>query len=270
MTNEEMMPVIYTSLPHTQTLSQKHMTESGVRDFIPHTTRNAERARLHLVQITGNYSHIERSINQHLPFMKDLRRGDLITIIMYSNCEEDEENNGTYIYDGEKAIPLNSGRIPTTFSVPDEFPVRYWSDLINDNDNVPFHPDQWKEQLEKNVFTFQVESPEGIVQFPATTLENKGHKYVIIGENYDWISTDGEQTEKTTIGTEAFLEALSHTSYLYFPRFTGNHGFDLNFVYQHFLHDYDEDHILLIHLGGSAQLAAENEFFINLMMGGEE
>lgn len=251
------------------------MEVHGVCDFIPHTTRNPDRARLHLLQATKDSIRLTEDvvdmINRYIPSMKDLSRGDLISLVMFSGCRfigcEEDESRGNFIYDGEKALPLGKGGIPTSFSVPNEFPIRYWSDLIIDDFRVPFHFNRWVDQLKENVFYFKVDSPEGIVQFPASTFEDKGQKYVIVGENYDWIEEDGRQTPERTISTPSFLEALSQTSHLYIPQFPRNSGGDLSFIYKHFSGNYDMDHILRIHLGGSASDDAEWRFYASLMSG---
>lgn len=227
------------------------LTDVRIADFLPFTKRIPGRGRIHILKVKNvnppldpeDYEGQLRLINRHLGSMKDLRRGDLIGLAMFMGYR----NDGTFIYDGKEAVELSEdpddcGTVPLIFSVPDEFPVRYWEDLVIHNSYVPFHPDRWMNQLENNFYTFKAQFEGETLQFPATTITHNGHKYVIFGDNYGTIWEGGrKQTPETTITKGDFLQALKKISYLSFPTDAIS---EEHFIVKHFLQEYDRDHIL--------------------------
>lgn len=227
-------------------MSQRPTNNSHIEYFMPYTKRIPGRARIHILELEDVNPPLEENdfdgqlqlINRHLDSMKDLRRGDLIGLSPFMGYR----NDGTFIFDGQKAIELAEepdeyGSVPGIFSVPDEFPVRYWLNLITHNNYVPFHPERWSDQLEKNLFTFETSMGGQTLQFPATTIEWKGQKYVIIWENninlaiWERLFTDKD-----------FLQGLQKASFLRGP--SPDEEEDDHLI-NPFLGEYDRDHILL-------------------------
>jgi len=82
----------------------------------------------------------------------NVRRGDIVHLEVYG----DYRNDGKFIYDGENLVPLNTeideyGSIPNEFRVIDEFPIRYWENVIEHNSIVPFDPIKYIDDIRNNL-----------------------------------------------------------------------------------------------------------------------
>lgn len=90
-----------------------------------------------------------QQVNTILPFVSDkLKRGDIVHFEQFG----DYRNDGKYIYDGTKLLPLDTdyddyGQLPLEFKVPTEFPPRYWSEYIDHNVFVPVDFERFRDEM---------------------------------------------------------------------------------------------------------------------------
>lgn len=115
----------------------------------------------------------------------ELIRGDLVRF----ECIENIFNRGLVIFDGKKLVPLHyvvddSGTIPPSFPVIEEFPIHYWhpykdSDprLIQCNCVVWFNPQPYMQDIKDNMVISYDENDE---RFGQTTFFVGGKQYRII------------------------------------------------------------------------------------------
>ncbi len=145
---------------------------------------------------------------------EDLQRGDIIEVKELAGYR----NDGKYIYDGKKAIPLDTdideyGCIPKEFKVLDKFPPRYWEKEITHNMFIWLNidDDQIKEMLKnlKRDKTFEYEATiygervngktlktEKRVQIYHTWIKNK---YANDGKLYILLAADEEEGKEHTL-----------------------------------------------------------------------
>ncbi len=113
--------------------------------------RRPNRAHVHLIQYDDFYfdydvdelPEITSNDALHAFLSKpniDLKRGDFVCYDFYLGYR----NEGKAIYDGTKIVDLSFdpddyGSIPEEFQVIVEFPPMYWSEVIDNNNNVPFN-----------------------------------------------------------------------------------------------------------------------------------
>jgi len=91
---------------------------------------------------------VNNAISVILPHFPNIRRGDLV---VYPRI-----NFGIFIYDGKKmevldykSHPDSIGLIPASYSIPDEFPINYWSNY-GYWDKLPFHPELYIDAMLQN------------------------------------------------------------------------------------------------------------------------
>ena len=81
------------------------------------------------------------TLTQNISLFPGILRGDVVSVF---SDEERERNDGLFIYDGSKVLPLDTehdeyGHLPSTFKV-EEFYPQYWSEIITHNQIVWFNP----------------------------------------------------------------------------------------------------------------------------------
>ncbi len=96
-------------------------------------------------------TYIKKCQNNGIMDINMLRRGDVIRM-----TRDVYRNDATYIWDGEKALEMNSkideyGTIPTCFNVLTEFPITFWDKIRAHNNIVPFDYNVMNDTLDQKI-----------------------------------------------------------------------------------------------------------------------
>ena len=217
--------------------SEKRQPNNACVHYYTHSTKIKTPSRRGFTQ--SSLSKIARVVTKYLGEIEDLKRGDVILVKSISR----DESEGMFIYIGCPVLDVtadgqlvdlttddgseiedrdleNIGAteqrlIPRIFSVPDEFPIRYWANVIMHNCYVPFDYSKWKEQLYTNFARCEYYTLD---EFEDTLFyswfEYQNEKYYVILNDAE--SDDSEK--KDNIDRDTFISILEKRKYLeYIP-----------------------------------------------------
>lgn len=127
---------------------------------------------------------VNSAIQVIIPHCPNIKRGDLV---IYSDIEL-----GVFIYNGNEmeildynSDPDAKGVIPRNYSIPDEFPINYWSEYGYWN-KLPFHPEVYIDSLLENYVCIEGE-------YDYTWFECNYMKFCVI------IGTNTEESERREV-----------------------------------------------------------------------
>ncbi len=117
----------------------------------------------------------------------NIRRGDIVHL----EALGEYRNEGKYIFDGERVIPLDSSRdeygaVPSQFKVIDEFPTRYWVGVIEHNGIVHFDVSPYVEEIMGNLQEHLVDDTGAF--YKSSFTHANGEDYTIY-----WTYQDSEE-----------------------------------------------------------------------------
>jgi len=228
--------------------------------LIPYTSRRANKARVHFYTNPldikrprdGFSQHaldkLAYLLTRHVNEIDDLRDGDVVVLTNIFGLGDDDdggvEYEGMFMFNGTKIVNFDmscdaddvksdeeyiyelhdhgdSRYIPTHFSVPDRYPIRYWTDIITDH-IVPFKFKKWSSQLEENFSSLKFQTPkEGSVytsgQYDAylyySWFVHNDERYYVVYNNLRQQDI-GDQRDISTMDKESFICQLKKRSYL--------------------------------------------------------
>lgn len=204
--------------------------------------RQANRAQAHMVDFIdpeGTEEDLRAALNILQSDNADLRRGDFV----FSETHLGYRNDGKYIFDGEEILNLNEepdeyGSIPTEFQIG-EFPPRYWINLIDHNNWIPFDVARNLPNLTLDNIKCMPRLDGKYCHFAIPFLSNNNIMAIV---NIDPIDS---KDINLMIKAQDFLDEVRNMTYFEFydPNYNDNNPLDLNNItdYEYILLFVDRD-----------------------------
>ncbi len=137
-------------------------------------------------------------------FTRQLKRGDLVKFDLGIDCG----NGGKFIYNGKKIVKLGKklglyATLPHEYNVITEFPILYWSNILENNHNIWFRDNRYFPEIRRNLREVKI-CPNLHVYESKFTYRDKTTYTVVF-------YADAELLEKVTKVVEEIPEINGHS-----------------------------------------------------------